>query len=202
MKKILTYLICCLLPFMGASDTLWWFVNDTATIDNLPIVSFLENNFPEDDNHWIEARVIMTVNGERHIANIAYPDFPGERFESTYVGWSEGANQEWGTGNWAVQSPLHEIPGYSSEMLAEAVFMIELGLLTYDDILDVVNWETIATSETALGSEIRGAIFNGGVNVPADYQWTPTFYTTSPEPNACILLLIGVAFLALRRKRT
>ena len=80
-------------------------------------------------------------------------------------------------------------------------FMVELGYLTYDDVLNVVGWETIAKSDTVLGSQIRGAIFAGGVNVPADYQWTPTSFHTTPEPQSGMLLTVGLAMLMLRLKR-
>ena len=75
----------------------------------------------------------------------------------TLLSFFDGGGQnhpssKFGTGWWSNQSVLHEVPGYNSEMLEEAVFMVELGLLTYDDVLDAVGWETIANSDTVLAS--------------------------------------------------
>lgn len=78
--------------------------------------------------------------------------------------------------------------------------MVELGELSYDDVFDIVGWETIAVSDTKFGSELRGMIFPGGVSEPADFQWIPTRFHTVPEPSTFLLCLLGAALLMLRRK--
>lgn len=98
------------LAYSCSGDTLWWVVDDSQTVDGLPIVSFIENNTFEDDDNWPAARVKVTYSdGTSEIVPIAYPDFPGESFYSAYVGytldWQTGEPVGWGTGWWSTQSP-------------------------------------------------------------------------------------------------
>ena len=133
----------------------------SANVDGVGIKDFVSSYGIDTDEtgyNWynVGARVKMiNPDGSSSIVQIAYPDFPGERFD--YADFFDGGGQnhpssEFGTGWWSNQSVLHEVPGYSSEMLEEAAFMVELGLLTYDDVLDVVGWETIANSDTVVAS--------------------------------------------------
>ena len=181
----------------------------SANVDGVGIYDFVSSYGVDTDEtgynfYNVGARVKMiNPDGSSAIVSIAYPDFPGDRFE--YAEFFDGGGQNhpsstFGTGWWSTQSPLHEVPGYNSEMLEEAAFMVELGLLTYDDVLNVVDWETIATSDTAFASQLRGMIFPGGVNEPADFQWTPFNFHATPEPNSLLLMLFGAGILLLRRK--
>lgn len=182
----------------------------SANVDGVGIKDFVSSYGVDTDEtgyNWynVGARVKMiNPDGSSSIVQIAYPDFPGDRFD--YAEFFDGGGQnhpssEFGTGWWSNQSVLHEVPGYSSEMLEEAAFMVELGLLTYDDVLDVVGWETIANSDTVFASQVRDAIFNGGINTPANSQWTPFNFHMTPEPSALHLILVGTGLLMLKRKK-
>lgn len=184
-------------------DVLWWCITDTATVDGRDIYSFINDyGTVEEDGYTyynVGARVTCTFADRRkEVIPIAYPDFPGERFTSADFFDGGGKNSAgFGTGWWATQSPLHEMNGYTGELLNEAIFQAELGLLSYDELLDLVGFDTIAKSETVTGKYLNEqikAIFAGGVNVPASNQWLPyTFstYNSAPEPNSLVLLLLG-----------
>ena len=78
-------------------------------------------------------------------------------------------------------------PGYS--------FFVELGHLDGDE------WTVMAASEASTYSALVAGGFttNHPVNYPGYLPWSPTGYVV-PEPTSGLLLLIGGAFLALRRK--
>ena len=205
-KKLIVILFSFLTFLTGSGDILWWQVDDTATVDGQSIYSFVSSYGTEIidgyDFYNVGARVRMTnPDGSTAIIPIAYPDFPGDRFEYAEFFNGGGANGAgFGTGYWSTQSVLHEVPEYNFELLNEAQFLVELGELSYDDVFDIVGWETIAVSDTKFGSELRGMIFPGGVSEPADFQWIPTRFHTVPEPSTFLLCLLGAALLMLRRK--
>ena len=80
----------------------------------------------------------------------------------------------------------------------EAAFMIELG--NYDS---GNNWSTLALSETATYADL---VANNHIETASGYIpnpvaiWTPTSYVV-PEPTSGMLVLVGAALLALRRRR-
>lgn len=137
-------------------------MDDTAKVDDQSIYSFVSSYGIETidgyDFYNVGARVRMTnQDGSTAIIPIAYPDFPGDRFEYAEFFDGGGANGAgFGTGYWSTQSVLHEVPEYNTELMEEAEFMVELGYLRYDEVLDIVGWETIAVSDTKFGSELRG----------------------------------------------
>ena len=80
----------------------------------------------------------------------------------------------------------------------EAAFVIELG--NYDS---GNNWSTLALSETATYADL---VANNHIETASGYIpnpvaiWIPTSYVV-PEPTSGLLVLIGTALLALRRRR-
>ena len=89
-----------------------------------------------------------------------------------------------------------DISGFSSGS-PEYSFVIELG--NYDDS----SWSLLALSETATYADLAA---NHHIETASDYNpnpvaaWMPTSYVV-PEPTSCLLVLIGTALLALRRRR-
>jgi len=206
MLKKLTYgLLLMLLPFTGWGDMLWWLVNETATVDGMSLVSFIEPYAWEEDGYSgydVGARVKVTFNDGTSTVLPIYNN--GQYWD--YSSFDEsGDGRGISTGNWASQSPVN----ISSEMFSEALFQIQLGSLSYSEALDLFIWdETIAESNTATINYLREHyIWEGGVWPPADGQWTPTdFYTYNPpfvpEPSSSLLFLIGVSLLLLKRNGT
>ena len=175
MKKILVIFALCVFSFVGMGDVLWWLVDDSAIVDEQSIYKFVSSygiELDETGYNWynVGARLRMTnPDGSTDIIPIANSALPNERFE--FLDFFDGGGQNgagFGTGTWSGQSVLHESSIYMPELFDEVIFSVELGYLTYDEVLDILGWETIAKSETVFGSQIRGAVFPGGVNVPAD----------------------------------
>lgn len=98
MKKILTYLICCLLPFMGASDILRWQVNENTTVDGISIQQFLVP-YPSDDDHFPAARVKL-VSSDGTSSTILRIYFGDGIWEDGELGMelSDPGSGHWGAG--------------------------------------------------------------------------------------------------------
>ena len=79
----------------------------------------------------------------------------------------------------------------------EYAFVIELG--NYES----GSWSMLAVSESATYTDL---VNNGHIEVSGDYNpqviapWMPTAYVV-PEPTSGVLVLVGAALLALRRRR-
>lgn len=153
-KLLRVFFVATVLVCQCTGDTLWWVIDDSQTVDGLPIVSFIENNTFEDDVNWPAARVKVTYSdGTSEIIPIKYPDFPNETFYSSYIGWTideqSGNPVGWGTGWWSTQSPLG---GLDQELLGEALFQMEIGQITWDEFEEMENWITLAQSDPMLKS--------------------------------------------------
>ncbi len=204
MKRFIA-IILCIFAFVGFSEEImWWLVDESATVDGEVITSFLQP-YPEDDNHWNAVRIKVT-SGD----NIIYLDnyqawdgghwtsSPGE--EGVWIGDS-GDGRGISTGEWTTQTPL---VGLDHELFEAALFQVQLGTLTYDDVLDVVNWITLAETDPVAKATLTQHLYERGTIQPPGYsQWTPTeFYTHSsvPEPSSALLCIIGFGILLLKRK--
>ena len=66
-------------------------------------------------------------------------------------------------------------------------------------------WNTIGVSDTILYAQARSAItdYRNG-KTPSNYSQAlePTSFTAVPEPTSGLMLLVGLASLALKRKRS
>lgn len=106
-KKLIVILFSFLTFLTGSGDILWWQVDDTATVDGQSIYSFVSSYGTEIidgyDFYNVGARVRMTnPDGSTAIIPIAYPDFPGDRFEYAEFFNGGGANGAgFGTGYWS-----------------------------------------------------------------------------------------------------
>ena len=83
----------------------------------------------------------------------------------------------------------------------EYAFTVELGNLAYDDT-DGWSWTTVATSATKVYSELGSYIHETfGMTPGVQAIWTPTQFTAVPEPTGGMLAILGMALVALRRRR-
>jgi len=79
----------------------------------------------------------------------------------------------------------------------EYSFILELGNIDSSD-----NWTTVATSAAATYSSIADYIHQTfDMNPSSMAVWTPTEFSAVPEPSCGMLMAVGMALLALRRKR-
>ena len=203
MKGLLAAVLMMLGMMGQAEEILWWMVDETATVDNESITSFLESH-PEDDYHWNMVRIKVT-SGD----NVIYLD----NYQDWGSGWerSSGADGVWigesgdgrgaSTGNWATQSSLD---GLSRELFEEAIFQVQLGTIEIDDGFNVVDWFTLAETDPVTKATLQQHLYERGSMQPPGYtQWTPLqFYTHSPvpEPSSLLLVLIGSSIFMLKRK--
>ncbi len=79
----------------------------------------------------------------------------------------------------------------------EYSFIVELGNIDSSD-----NWTTVATSAAATYSSLDNYIHQTFDMSPSSMAvWTPTQFSSVPEPSGGLLTALGFALLALRRRR-
>jgi len=180
----------------GDVDVLYWMVDDNATVtsggDTVSIRDFIGDSS-------LAARVRVTGG-----------DITEDTFLDLYVGdgqvWSGelgvdfediGAGYVGAGVPYGNQSPSGD---YSSGS-PEYAFTVELGNLAYDDT-DGWSWTTVATSATKVYSELGSYIHETFDMTPGVQAiWTPTEFIAVPEPTSGMLAILGMALLALRRRR-
>ena len=182
------------------SDVLYWMVDDVATVTsgNNPSVSIQEFfASPEFVGSSFAARIRVTGEG---ITEDTFLDLyiPGYGID---VGGGE-YGVEFGTigGYWGAGVPTgNQSPsGDYSAGTPEYSFIVELGNIDAND-----NWTTVATSATAAYSELAAYIHPTFDMDPSSVAvWTPDTFTVVPEPSSGLLAAIGLALLALRRKKS
>ncbi len=204
------------LGFAGEGDVLYWMVDGSATITTdaeagttATISDFFGNikskSYPAFEglntgkDSAFAARVRVTGGGiqdgqdvflDMYIPGSGLDEGGGEYgvvFSDVGGYWGAGVP----TGN---QSPLG---GYSAGS-PEYSFIVELGNIDSSD-----NWTTVATSASVAYSSLGDYIHQTfDINPSTLAAWTPTAFTAVPEPSGGLLMTMGLALLALRRKRS
>ena len=184
----------------AGDDVLYWMVDSSATVEQdgvtTSISSFFEN-YDAPDGSAFAARVRATGGNitEDTFLDLYIPgyglDVGGGEYgvEFSEVGGYWGAGVP--TGN---QSPS----GDFSAGTPEYSFIVELGNIDSSD-----NWTTVATSASATYSSLGDYIHETfDINPGQIAVWSPTTFTAPvPEPSSGLLMAVGLALLALRRKR-
>ena len=186
----------------AGDDILYWMVDNSATVEKdgvtTPITSFF-NNYDAPEGSAFAARVRVTggdiQDGQDVFLDLYIPGYGLDKGGGEYgVEFSEVGGY-WGagvpTGN---QSPS----GDFSAGTPEYSFIVELGNIDAQD-----NWTTVATSASATYSSLGDYIHETfDINPGQIAVWTPTTFTTPiPAPSSGLLMAVGLALLALRRKR-
>ena len=181
----------------GENDVLYWMIDGSATVEKdgeTSSVADFFDNYAAPEGSAFAARVRVTGGNitEDTFLDLYVPGYGvdtgngdlGVNFSEVGGYWGAGVP----TGN---QSPIGDYgsPEYS--------FMIELGNIDSSD-----NWTTVATGAatrySSLGDYIQPTFSIDPGTLPA---WTPGQFTAVPEPSGGLLTVIGLALLALRRKR-
>lgn len=191
---------------------LYWMVDDTAEVSlddgvtTMSIGDYFNSYSSQEGNSGLFAARIRVTGGditEPTFLSLYYLDDQGNvQLEPGNIGVDFFDNAGyWGagvpTGN---QSPS----GSHANHTPEYTFLVELGNISWDG--STASWvETIADSGTPLRySDLvsSGYIHESfDLNPPAGQIWTPTQFNEVPEPSSGLLVLIGGALLALRRRR-
>lgn len=182
-------------------DVLYWMIDSSATVEKdgetSSVASFFEN-YGAPDGSAFAARVRVTggniQDGQDVFLDLYIPGYGldegggawGVEFSTVGGYWGAGVP----TGN---QSPS----GNYSAGTPEFSFIVELGNIDSSD-----KWTTVATSAAKAYSDLGDYIHQTfDINPGQLAVWTPAQFTAVPEPSGGLLTLMGVALLALRRKR-
>ena len=184
----------------AGDDALYWMVDDSATVNEwwsggrgeIGIEEFFGT--PTEGSAY--AARIRVTGGDITKDTFLQLYYTGGTIDDGEFGvdFEDAGGGYWGagvpTGN---QSPSQ---AYSADS-PEYSFIVELGNIVNDE------WTTIATSEASTYSELRNDYIHPTYDLtPSAWQiWMPTSFTAVPEPSSGLLTLLGLAVLALRRKR-
>ena len=176
------------------NDVLYWMVDSSATVQMTDGTTVRISDFVSPTSDYA-ARIRVTGGtiAEDTFLNLYYPG--GVVDDGEYgVDFDDGATTGyWGAG---VPSGNQSPSGDYSAGTPEYCFTIEIGNIDADD-----NWTTVAASATVKYSALADYIHETfDVNPPSSAVWTPTSYAV-PEPSGGLLTAVGLALLALRRKR-
>ena len=182
-------------------DVLYWMVDSNAEVTKDGVTSTVGSffdNYGAPEGSAFAARVRVTggniQEGQDVFLDLYIPNYGIDTGNGDIGVLFSDASGYWGagvpTGN---QSPI----GDYSAGLPEFSFIVELGNIDSSD-----NWTTVATSAAATYSSLAANIHQTfDINPGQTAVWTPASFQAVPEPSGGLLTLMGVALLALRRRR-
>ncbi|MGN0848038.1 MAG: PEP-CTERM sorting domain-containing protein [Kiritimatiellia bacterium] len=173
-------------------EALWWM---TPAAEEITVVNKWDGSETTAGDLGVNAARVRATDGTTTAyLNVIYCNEQGK--------WVVNADQPWSAvmetpvkGAWVDVSD----PGYGS---AAWSFAIELGNWTATS--EEASWVTMAESESATYADLKAKyIHSGDLSKPGYVAWNPSQYRTTavPEPSSGLLLLIGGALMALRRRR-
>ena len=187
------------------NDVLYWMVDDTAVVTRTDgtvatISDYLASPDVAVSGSYNAARVRVTGGGIQEGQDVFLDLYDVDSGVVNTGGsygvlFSDDVGGYWGagvpTGN---QSPSGDFSAGSPEYS----FTVELGNIDSSD-----NWTTVATSAAVAYSSLGDYIHETfDINPGQIAVWTPTeFSAVVPEPSSGLLTVIGLALLALRRRR-
>ena len=181
---------------LATDEVLYWMLTDDATVDGNSVFLYLSPQACDDDN-WNAARVV--VSGGNFAEPIYLDIHMGE-------GWTESGEfgveiGDSGSGFWGSGVPTGNQSPLGKELLEECLFVMEIGHNSYDEISDLVNWTTLAVSDSFEKTVLEQYIYHRfDINPPETGIWTPMVFHEVPEPNTFFLFVFGMNSLVLKRK--
>ena len=198
----------------GQNDVLYWMVDDTAQVTKdgttQSIGDFFSDYMSSSEN-WsatdssFAARIRVTggdISGDVFLGLYGRDEQDSPYIDSGELGM---VFDDSGTGYWGAGVPDgNQSPsGNYSAGSPEYSFIVEIGNVVWDENSGTASWvETVATSAAAAYSTLGAYIHETFDMNPGQMAvWTQTSFNAVPEPSSGLLTLVGMALLALRRKR-
>ena len=185
----------------AAEEVLYWMVDDNAKVYNHGTSSDITDFItvaPDDSDSWSAARIRVTGGdiqaGQDVFLDLYIPGYGLDVGGGEYgVEFSEIGGY-WGAG---VPDGNQSPSGDYSAGTPEYSFIVELGNIDSSD-----NWTTVAksaaTAYSSLGDYIHPTF---SIDPSSLAAWTPVDFVATPEPSSGLLTLMGIAIVALRRRR-
>ena len=183
--------------FAGEDDVLYWMVQDTATVTSTDgtttssVADFLSAyEQPADSSFAARVRVSGEGVSDDTFLDLFYPggdDFFRELGDL-------GVDLSYFDDS-VMQSTLgsYGSPEYS--------FIVEIGNVVWSDGGNSGTWTTLAASEATRYSDLGNFISQTfSLDIPQSAAWAQPAFAAVPEPSGGLLLVMGVAILALRRR--
>lgn len=183
-------------------SVLYWMIDDSATVSvnggKVGLSEFFSVHELAGDGSAFAAR-IRVIGGDIGADDNVFLDLYIPGYGVDVDGGEYGVEFSEVGGHWGAGVPTgNQSPSADaySAGTPEYSFMVELGNIDSSD-----NWTTVATSAAATYSSLANYIHQTfDMNPSSMAVWTPTtFYI--PEPSSGLLAAIGLAFLALRRRK-
>ena len=213
MFKKITAMFLLMLACAARGDqdnVLLWFFNDpvikdldgsTYHMDNVP----LRGAAADAEAKGLEKLVRISAqdaSGDKVYLNLAWRDLATEWFDGMLIPMTDPATggDLWKAGpGYADLSGLNL--GSAGAYNTALKFAMEIGFAEFDADDNVANWIVIAESSSTLRDMIDGGhIISRELSVQGSFDWDGGQFSV-PEPTSGMLVLIGGALLALRRRR-
>ena len=199
----------------GENDVLYWMVDDTAQVTKdgtTQSISAFFSDYMSSSENWtadssFSARIRVTggdVSGDVFLGLYGRDEYNVPYIESGELGMAFDDGIESGTGYWGAGVPDgNQSPsGNYSAGSPEYSFILEIGNVVWDENSGTASWVETIASATAAYSSLGAYIHETFDMNPGQMAvWTPTAFDAAPEPSSGLLTLMGLAILALRRKR-
>ena len=200
--------VACVLH-AAENDVLYWMVNSSATVQNGGETLWLSDylgTYGADSSFAARIRVTGgSISGDTFLGIYYYDEEQGA-LTLDPGNWGIGFDTEadvssvyWGAG---VPDGNQSPSGEFSQGEPEYSFIVEIGNVAFDSEDNPVSWTTVATSAATAYSSLGDFIHpTFSIDPSSLAAWTPTDFVSAPEPSSGLLTLMGMALMALRRRR-
>ncbi len=193
MRTLLKFILVAALaaPLCARASTVLWFSVDVTA----PVVTDTETYSVDT---FIDAATGKGINAVR--VRVSGSGVPDDTFLMLYFDGGAGWESAEGLNIAELAGAQYQPADMSGYALSGNRFTLELGYIDMDD--ESAEFTAFATAEASYDELLaRGYTSAGGVSVPSQTPWTPTYYVPVPEPSSALLLVLGAAVIASRRRR-